>query len=212
VVSALTLACSAAPAPAQSPKPQPTAPLPATNLAGQRVMLLPLTAVIADDSLGWQAQLGDRRAALARADSIVEALIGTRAPEPTWVWPRDLRRAAQLSAGMVGDPHQFPTVMLRPPTLTDVPDPLRGQLRNLAAVGGGRYALVPAALVYWRTAALPDDTPPPAGAGVATAELTLALVDTRLGKVAWRTVARGAGDDPWTALAQAVKAATPGLP
>jgi hypothetical protein len=38
------------------------------------------------------------------------------------------------------------------------------------------------------------------------------MVDTRLGHVVFRTVARGAGDDPWTALTRAIKAATPGLP
>jgi len=37
-------------------------------------------------------------------------------------------------------------------------------------------------------------------------------VDVRLGRVAWRTVARGEADDPWTALTRAVKALTPGLP
>jgi len=38
------------------------------------------------------------------------------------------------------------------------------------------------------------------------------IVDTRLSRIGFRTVARGAGDDPWTALARAVKAALPGLP
>ena len=34
----------------------------------------------------------------------------------------------------------------------------------------------------------------------------------RIGRVGWRTIARGEGDDPWTALTRAVKALTPGLP
>jgi hypothetical protein len=38
------------------------------------------------------------------------------------------------------------------------------------------------------------------------------LVDVRLGRVGFRTIARGEGDDPWTALARAVKNLTPGLP
>ena len=45
-----------------------------------------------------------------------------------------------------------------------------------------------------------------------TAELAIVLVDVRTGQVGWRTVARGEGDDPWTALARAVKSLTPGLP
>ncbi len=47
---------------------------------------------------------------------------------------------------------------------------------------------------------------------VATAELTVVLVDVRTGRVGFRTVARGEGDDPWTALTRAVKNLTPGLP
>jgi hypothetical protein len=44
------------------------------------------------------------------------------------------------------------------------------------------------------------------------AELSIVLIDTRVGKVGWRTVARGEGDDPWTALTRAVKSLSPGLP
>jgi hypothetical protein len=38
------------------------------------------------------------------------------------------------------------------------------------------------------------------------------MIDTRVGRVGWRTIARGEGEDPWTALTRAVKALTPGLP
>ena len=48
--------------------------------------------------------------------------------------------------------------------------------------------------------------------GVGRAELTLVIADVRTGQVAWRTVARGEGSDPWTALTAAVKVLTPGLP
>jgi hypothetical protein len=34
----------------------------------------------------------------------------------------------------------------------------------------------------------------------------------RTGRIGFRTVARGAGDDPWTALVHAVKTLTPGMP
>jgi hypothetical protein len=88
-----------------------------------------------------------------------------------------------------------------------VPDPLRSELRTLAALaggGGGRYALVPAGLIFRRTGRPADLT--------ATAELTVVLVDVRTGRVGFRTVARGQGGDPWTALTSAVKSLTPGLP
>ena len=55
--------------------PAPTAPLPTAGLAGQRVPLLPLTLVAAEDSLHWDAQLADRRASLDKCDSIIASLL-----------------------------------------------------------------------------------------------------------------------------------------
>jgi hypothetical protein len=99
------------------------------------------------------------------------------------------------------------TPFLRATNIIDVPDPLRYQLRTLLGLVGGRYALIPAGLVF----RIPPGRPP-AGPLVATAELSMVLIDTRVGKVGWRTIARGEGQDPWTALTRAVKALTPGMP
>ena len=117
---------------------------------------------------------------------------------------------ARRAPGIATDPEQMATPLLRDPRMVQVVDPLRNQLRTLAAIAGGmRYVLAPAGLVYRRTVGLTDGrTDHPA----ATAEITVVLVDVRLGRVAWRTVARGEADDPWTALTRAVKALTPGLP
>ena len=210
--TALTLACAARNDPAKPPPPLPTAPIPTTNLAGQRVMVLPVTLALAAETLDWQEALGERRAMLARTDSLIGALLTERAPEVNWVLPAELRRNAHLSAGMVGDPSQFPTATLRYEELEEIPGPLQADLRNLAAVSRARYGLVPAALLW-----VPADTAAAVravvqGSGAGTAELTLVIVDTRLSRIGFRTVARGAGDDPWTALARAVKAALPGLP
>ena len=201
-------ACGSKPG-SQSPAPAPTLPLPTAGLAGQPVSILPLTLVAAEDSLRWNAVLGDRAATLARSDSVIESLLKARSPEIPWVAPEEVRRAARRAPGVVTDPDQMATAILRAEKLTLVPDPLRSQLRTLAAVaGGGRYTLVPAALIYRRTGG--------AGVGVGrrtgTAELSIVLVDVRTGRIDWRTVARGEGDDPWSALARAVKALTPGLP
>ncbi len=198
--------------PARPAPPAATAPLPTMGLGGQRVMVLPLTLLVADEGLLWQDRLGPRTVALALADSIVGAMLMERAPEVTWVLPAELRRAARMSAGMAGDPAQFATASLRFPAVTEIPDPLRTQVRNLAAVSRARFGLVPAALVWVASDTAAATRALVNGTGPGTAHLTLAIVDTRLGQVAFRTVARGAGDDPWTALSRAVKAATPGLP
>ena len=201
-------------------EPAPTTPLPTAGLAAQQVSVLPLALLAAEDSLHWQTLLADRRAALAQADSVIGTLLTARTPEVTWVLPAELRRAAHRAPGIAPDPDRMGTAVLRAPGMELVPDPLRGELRTLAAlVGGGRYALVPAGLTY-RRATAPGGGPGSAGAqhpapvphAVATAELTVVLVDVRTGRVGFRTVAWGEGDDPWTALTRAVKNLTPGLP
>jgi len=207
-------------------EPAPTAPLPTAGIAAQQVGITPLTLIVAEDSLHWQALLGERRAALAKSDSVIGTLLTTRAPEVTWLLPDELRRAARRAPGIAPDPDQMGTaILLRGGGRQEiVPDPLRHELRTLAALvgaGGGRFVLVPAGLVFRRTggpadgrtggaAARPTARPPDRPS--ATAELTVVMVDVRTGRVGFRTVARGEGDDPWTALTGAVKSLTPGLP
>ena len=189
----------------QTPTPQelpPTAPLPTAGLAGQRVALTPLALIAAEDTLQWDSIINDRRVALDRSDSIIEALLIARAPEVTWVGPAELRRTARRAAGIATDPDQLGTPFLRAEKLIEVPDPLRYQLRTLVGLAGGRFAMIPTGLVYRRRPGRTD----------ATAELSIVMVDTRVGRVGWRTVARGDGDDPWAALTKAVKSLTPGLP
>jgi hypothetical protein len=196
--------------------PEPTAPLPTAGIAAQQVSVLPLTLVAAEEELHWDSLLGQRREVLAKCDSVIGALLVARAPEVTWVLPAELRRAARRAPGIAPNPDQMGSAILlhgskREPEM--VPDPLRSELRTLSALagsGGGRYALVPAGLVFKRSRVVG------AGAGqvggTATAELTVVMVDVRTGRVDFRTVARGDGGDPWTALTRALKSLTPGVP
>jgi len=186
----------------QQPTPAPTAPLPTAGLAGQKVGVTPLNLVAAEDTLHWDSLIGNRRVTLDKSDSIIGTLLAARAPEVTWAGPAELRRVARRAAGIVADPDQMGTAFLRAGALVDVPDPLRYQLRTLMGLVGGRFVMVPAGLVF-----RPSGRP-----AVAVAELSVVLIDTRVGKVGWRTVARGEGEDPWTALTRAVKSLTPGVP
>jgi hypothetical protein len=216
--------------------PAPTAPLPTAGLAAQQVDVLPITLLVAEEELHWDTLLADHRAALTRADSIVGALLVARAPEVTWVLPAELRRAARRAPGIAPDPDRMGTAILfRGGELDVVPDPLRSELRTLAALagaGGSRYALVPAGLVFRRAgvagvagvagaagaagaaagAAGAAGASGASGASGGVAELTVVIADVRTGRIGFRTVARGAGDDPWTALVHAVKTLTPGMP
>jgi len=211
VTSAALAAC---PHRSETLTPEPTAPLPTAGIASQPVGVLPLTLVAAEDSLHWDTALGERRVALAKSDSIIGTLLKTRAPEVSWLLPDELRRVARRAPGIAPAPDQMGTAILFHPTKQEpemVADPLRSELRTLAALaGGGRYALVPAGLTF-RRKSQPPAAPPP-GRLTATAELTVVLVDVRTGRVGFRTIARGDGDDPWSALTRAVKSLTPGLP
>ena len=189
----------------QTPTPEPTAPLPTAGLAGQRVALTPLELVAAEDTLHWDALIADRRTTLDKCDSIISTYLVARAPEVTWVGPAELRHIARRAPGIAADPDQMGTPFLRAQNIIDVPDPLRSQLRTMMGLAGGRYVMIPAGLVFRRTVGRPDGR-------MATAELAVVMIDSRIGRVGWRTVARGEGEDPWTALTRAVKILTPGLP
>lgn len=199
------VACGGKRAADQPPVPAPTAPLPVGSLASVKVPILPLTLLASDDSLGWSASFADQRAALATADSILGSLLQARAPEVTWVLPEELRRQARRSPTFAVNPDQMGTALLRGERVVEVPDPLRSELRTLVAIAGARYALAPAQLIFRRATGAAD-------ARTGTAELTVVIVDARLGRVGFRTVARGEGTDPWAAFTRAVKALTPGLP
>ena len=89
----------------QQPTPEnlpPTAPLPTAGLAGQRVALMPLTLVGAEDTLQWDSLVANRRVTLDKSDSIIGALLAARAPEVTWVGAGELRRTGRRAAGAGG--------------------------------------------------------------------------------------------------------------
>src|SRR5207245_3246302 len=129
------------------------------------------------------ALLGERRAAPARGDSVIGTLLKTRAPEGTWLLPDELRRAARRAPGIAPDPDQMGTALLLRGGGREemVRDPLRSELRTLAALvgaGGGRFMLVPAGLVLWRTGG-----PGEGGAGGVGARSTARLRYCGLGRV-----------------------------
>jgi hypothetical protein len=165
-------------------------------------LVYPLILVAADERLRWDSVLTPRRSALDHADSMLAETLTGRSPEVIWVLPPALRQIARRTAPVTTSPDQTPISLLRSPGLKQLPDPLWSQMRNLVAVAGERYALVPASLIF---------VPAPGGKG-GRAELTLVLADVRSGAIAWRTVANAVAGDPWEGLARALKALTPWLP
>ena len=178
-------------------KREPIRPLLTSPFAGQSVAVTPVTLVIATDSVSGLAPLGDHAATLVWADSIIGTALTVRGPEVKWVLPAELRRIARRAPTVAPDPDRMGQSILRA-KLEDVPDPLRGHLRSLMALVGGRLVLVPAALSF-----LPEPD------GQVRAELALAMADTRTGKVVWRTLAWATGPTPARALSAALDTVLP---
>jgi len=165
---------------------------------------MPFTLVLAEDSLHWDAHFTDHPKTLATADSLLLGFLTSRVPEVAWKSPARLWRSARGANDLPDDPHQLGVAILRQlPVGSYVPDPLRAQLRMLGAVAGGSYVLAPASLFFKTDSA---------NRKMGKAELTMVLVDVRLGQVSWRSVARGTGEDPWSAVNAALKTLAPGLP
>jgi hypothetical protein len=183
--------------PAPEAKNEPVVPLTTVAMSGQSIAVVPLTLLIPDEVSALDPKLANRAASLAWADSTILEALNARGPEVKWIGPIELRKVARRAPTVAPDPDRMGQAMLRA-KFEDVPEPLRTQLRQLLALAGGRFALVPAALVFSRE---PD--------GRTKAELALALADTRTGKVIWRSLAWGTGDSPEHAFTAALAAVLP---
>ncbi len=186
-------ACGGPKAEPSPPPPQPFATLFTPALAGQTVLVLPATLVLTDPRLPAEASLADRPQTLHWADSLLAAALVSRAPEVTWKLPDELRKIARRAPGIVVDPDHMGQSVLRLSALKEVPDPLRTSLRTLAAMAGGRHALVPSAVSVG-----PTET------GQVRAEVSLVLADARTGRIAWRSLSPGEGASPTEALGAAL--------
>ena len=171
----------------EKPKAQvPAVALATAGLAGQTVAVLPLTMLVADSRVPGTAGPAARATLLGWADSLLGDVLSERAPEVTWVLPPSLRSTARRATGLLSSPDQMGQAVMRAPNLKEVPDPLRSHLRQLLGLAGGaRYALIPAALGL---------APAGAGGDSLMVELSAVLVDGRLGRVVWRTLAVGQGE------------------
>jgi len=176
----------------------PPLPLPTLSLAGRTVSLYPLTMLLPEVALGWDSTLSPHSTALRYADSLIAQALTQRAPEVQWVLPETLRRAARRAPGLLQDPDQLGTAVMRDTRLSRLPDPLRSQLRMLTGAAGDRLVMIPASLLFYQ-----DST------GGGRAELTLVLADVRTGDVAWRSVGKGVSDAPWPALRMALETIVP---
>lgn len=192
----LTLACGGGQKPVnpspQDPKKErePVHPLATTTFAGQPIAVTPLTLVVSDEATASSPPLDNRAFTLVWADSLLATALNSRAPEVKWVLPAELRKVARRAPTVAPDPDRMGQSILRGPKIEDVPDPLRTNIRSMVAMVGGRYALIPAALVFTQDTLKKS----------VLSEMSITLVDGRTGKVIWRTLAWAHGATPEQAL------------
>jgi len=189
--------------PPERPSPEELASM--TNIpfrselfAGQDMAVLPITLVVPDSTLVSGDLFQHRDILLGLTDSIIQSKLENRAPEVDWKFPPELRRTAARSPGAVPDPDRMGQSVMRTPSLEDVPDPFRANLRTLVGVIGGRLAFVPSALVF--------SQPEP---GLVKAQMMIVLADARTGRVIWRTLAAGEGGNLQRSLSSAMDAILP---
>lgn len=151
------------------------APLPVEALTGSSVLLLPVGAMLLNDSAALDAGLVARRFSLAAAaGSSLDSALRRGAPGVTWVGLAEQRRALRMAPAMGIDPARLETDYLVNPRVESLADPLWGQLRTLIALTGTQTAVAPAGVRLDRRG------------DAYAAEYVLVLVDVRQGKVLGR--------------------------
>jgi hypothetical protein len=175
------------------------APLAVGALAGAKVLLLPVGAVVLSDSAALVPDLVARRYTLrALAASVLDSTLRARAPDVTWFGLEEQRRALRMAPALGIEPERVETAYLLGPKVESMLDPLWSQVRALAGMTGARTALAPAAVRISRVGA------------AYTAEYVLVLVDSRDGQVLGRGRSLGpAAPTPEAALVAAAAAAVP---
>jgi hypothetical protein len=179
----LTLACASGGTP-EAPKtsgpgmgsgsvPQGT---PLGFLVGRPLLILPVQRNIAFPDPSWMNRLGEGREFLSVVDQSIEAALITRGLGNGWTFASVISASARRNTGLVPNPAELAVgnlVRLTKAGDDPVNEPLGTQVRQLVALREGRYALLPAALVFENAAA-----------GM-RAKLIVYLIDSRTARISW---------------------------
>jgi hypothetical protein len=167
--------------------------LAAQALAGQTVVVVPITFIGADSALKGDSALmlyWNRVAGLRHFDSLFADYLSAALHETKWYFPPDLRKIYTRSNGYFPDPDYMGQSALRNPGIKKkVPEPLYSNFRALSGVTDARVIIVPASVVFAR-----DSTQ------LLTATLSAVVIEPRLGEIRFRTIATGHGVSPDAAL------------
>lgn len=170
--------------------------LPTSGLWGSTVIILPVDTLAAAPGFEGAGELGavGRR----QADSVIAATLKIRAPNVVWTSAAMLRARAEADTS-VPHPDSLLVHLLALRALMSVSAPLLEQLEKVVTITQGRYVLAPVWVTYRRGRRRP-----------ARAEVTLVLVNVKVGAVAWKSDVAGEDANPLVALAQAIRTLTAG--
>jgi hypothetical protein len=163
---------------------------PLAAFVGKPLVIVPAQRTRAAAGGPAWAPTGDgARAWLASLDDEIAAALADRGVTRGWVLPAQVERTARRNPTFASDPHTLAVEPILPAAKAidfELPDPLRSQLRAITALTeGARYVFVPVEARFERAA-------PSGPADSGRAVLRLAIVDTRLARLAW--VGELAGD------------------
>lgn len=117
--------------------------------SGTSALVLPLQDVEPLPSGRWPGGAAGRSAVLERFGAEIDFAVDAGDRGPDWVGPRGLRALSRRNPMLDVDPDRLAAEGL-PDVGGDLPGALHGQLRELAAATGARYALLPLRLAYRR--------------------------------------------------------------
>lgn len=152
-------------APGAAPVPAPVA-MPAMDLGGQRVLILPVQAA---EGVGTRDE----------ATSELVFALAERDARTQWVTPEQLRRALRGAPGYAADPGALPDDPYIHHGERSIVDPLGGIVRRYSALTDARVVLIPRA-ARWMP-----------GSGGGRVRMTAAVVDARSARVIWHGDAEG---------------------
>lgn len=136
------------------------------DLRGRTVMILPVQQLMgvpgdADAELAFQLQ--------------------ARSEEVTWVTPEEMDRALARSPALQARTRGLPVGQFLAAEVLRIGDPLFGELYRLSVLVGAQAAVIPVRAELVRN---PDEDQP-------RVRLTVALVETRTGRVGWFSILEG---------------------
>ncbi len=156
-------------------------------LSGRTVLILPVQYVQRVPG-GWVGGASNEREAARQADTELTFALSERGGRAVWVTPDQQVATLKRRPSIEADPYALSADEARREgsDLEDVKDPLRSEIRMLAALFDCRYAILPLEIGYEF-----DEETQSGQLGI----LTL-LVDVRRAQVLWGGVIAGASDQP----------------